>query len=109
LLELKIICNYKDLGCPYYVELENLGKHVDQCQFAPATSMMMNVNLNDERDEHIHDEDFCQMDIREKKIGTEAKIAGTRKKQDEMNDQVNQMKVKQDFLFCFGCVTTVSI
>ena len=61
---LKIKCDYHDRGCPDVVRLENLARHVVQCEFAPVIcgneGCGMVVNKKDKKN---HEKNICQFQI----------------------------------------------
>jgi hypothetical protein len=90
---LKISCDYKDDGCPDFIELGNLEKHVKECKFAPANETDKEIK----RDEDIHSKAFCQKEIQEEKTGMEDNMARIEEKTDKIVDEIIQIKVKQEF------------
>ena len=102
LSELKIKCGYNERGCPGYVLLGNLQRHVDRCGFAPVTCGNEGCGTEvNRRDKEIHERDLCQFRIAKREIKAnqakgEAEIAQVKEKQDEMKGSLDEMKVSQD-------------
>ncbi len=103
LSELKIKCGYNERGCPGYVLLGNLQRHVDRCGFAPVPcgNEGCGTEIN-RRDKEIHERELCQFriakchDCREIKTNQEVEIAQMKEKQEEMKANQDQMKASQD-------------
>ena len=58
--DLKIKCDHHERGCPVYVRLENLQRHVKECGYAPV--MCANEGCGAEvnrRDFEMHEKYFC--------------------------------------------------
>ena len=106
LSELKIKCGYNERGCPSYVLLGNLQRHVDRCGFAPVTCGNEGCEKEiNRRDKEVHERDLCQFriakchDCREIKANQakgEAEIAQVKEKQDKMKGSQDEMKASQD-------------
>ncbi len=106
LSELKIKCGYNERGCPGYVLLGNLQRHVDRCGFAPVPCENEGCGMEiNRRDKEIHERELCQFriakchDCREIKTNQakgEAEIAQMKEKQDEMKASQDEMKANQD-------------
>ena len=106
LSELKIKCGYNERGCPGYVLLGNLQRHIDRCGFAPV--MCGNEGCGTEvnrRDKEIHERELCQFriakchDCREIKANQakgEAETVQVKEKQDEMKGSLDEIKASQD-------------
>ena len=61
---LKIKCDHHDRGCPEYVRLEQLEKHVKECGYAPV--MCANEGCGTEvnrKDIETHEKDLCRWRI----------------------------------------------
>ena len=62
--DLKIKCDHHDRGCPDVVRLEDLPRHVDQCEFVPVMcgneECGMVVNKSEKE---IHEKNICQFRI----------------------------------------------
>ena len=61
---LKIKCDHHDRGCPDVVRLENLQRHVDQCEFAPVKCENEGCEeIVNARDKENHEKNLCQFRI----------------------------------------------
>ena len=106
LSELKIKCGYNERGCPGYVLLGNLQRHVDRCGFAPVTCKNEGCGKEvNRRDKEIHERELCQFriakchDCREIKANQakeEAEIAQVKKTQGEMKGSLDEIKGRLD-------------
>ena len=92
--DLKIKCDHHDRGCPDVVRLEDLPRHVAQCEFAPVMcgneGCEMVVN---KREKENHEKNLCQ--IRNVKYHDYAEIKAS---QDEMKASLDEIKANQDEL-----------
>ncbi|XP_028414539.1 E3 ubiquitin-protein ligase NRDP1-like [Dendronephthya gigantea] len=97
--DLKIKCDHHERGCPDYVRLEHLPKHVEQCGYAPV--MCRNEGCDTEvnrRDVENHEKNFCQFrlakchDCKNIKIN----VDGLRMSQNEINVGMTSLERKQD-------------
>ncbi|XP_028414708.1 TNF receptor-associated factor 5-like [Dendronephthya gigantea] len=102
---LKIKCDHHERGCPDYVRLEHLSKHVEECGYAPV--MCRNEGCDTEvnrRDIETHEKNSCQFrmdkchdckDIKENVDETNVRMAAIERNQDEMKKNVDEMKASQ--------------
>ena len=59
--KLKIKCEYHDRGCPDVVQLENLQRHVDQCDFSPVKCENEGCEMIiNKRDKENHVKHLCR-------------------------------------------------
>ena len=90
--DLKIKCDHHDRGCPAVVRLEDLPRHVDQCEFAPVMcgneGCGMFVNKNEKDD---HEKNHCE--FRNTKCHD---YKGIKASQDEIKANQVEMKTSQD-------------
>ena len=106
LSELKIKCGYNERGCPDYVLLGELQKHVDGCGFAPVTCENEGCEkVINRKDKEIHERELCQFritrchdcgEIKTNQAKEEAEIAQVKGSQDEMKGSLDEMKGRQD-------------
>ena len=62
--KLKIKCDHHDRGCPDVVLLENLQRHVDQCDFSPVKCENEGCEMIiNKRDKENHVKHLCQFKI----------------------------------------------
>ena len=104
--DLKIKCDYHDHGCPDVVRLENLPRHVCQCEFAPVMCGNEGCGMVvSKRDKENHETNFCQFrvakchDCREIKVSQDEmqeSLDEMKASQDEMQESLNEMKASQD-------------
>ncbi|XP_028414522.1 kelch-like protein 13 [Dendronephthya gigantea] len=103
---LKIKCDHHERGCPDYVRLEHLPKHVEKCGYAPV--MCRNEGCDTEinrRDIETHEKDLCQFrmdkchdckDIKQNVDQTNVRMAAIERNQHEMKKNVDEIKASQD-------------
>ncbi|XP_028414518.1 kelch-like protein 41 isoform X3 [Dendronephthya gigantea] len=103
---LKIKCDHDERGCPDYVRLEHLPRHVEECGYAPV--MCRNEGCDTEvnrRDIETHEKNFCQFrlpkchdckNIKKNVDETNVRMTAIERKQDEMKRKQDEMKRKQD-------------
>ena len=88
--DLKIKCDYHDHGCPDVVRLEDLPRHVEQCEFVPVMcghgGCGMVVNR---RDKENHEKNLCEF-----QIAKCHKCKETKASQDEMKASQDEWKVQ---------------
>ncbi|XP_028414528.1 kelch-like protein 8 [Dendronephthya gigantea] len=85
---LKIKCDHHERGCPDYVRLEHLPKHVEKCGYAPV--MCRNEGCDTEvnrRDIETH-EKTCK--------NIQKNLHGLKMSQNEMNARMTSLERKQD-------------
>ncbi|XP_028393375.1 E3 ubiquitin-protein ligase PDZRN3-B-like isoform X2 [Dendronephthya gigantea] len=97
--DLKIKCDNHDRGCPDYVRLENLPRHVKECGYAPA--MCRNEGCETEinrRDIEAHEKDLCHYRIAKCHDCKDIKnnVNEIKASLDVTIDQMTAMKGRQD-------------
>ncbi|XP_028414513.1 kelch-like protein 40b isoform X2 [Dendronephthya gigantea] len=109
---LKIKCDHHERGCPDYVRLEHLSKHVEECGYAPV--MCRNEGCDTQvnrRDIETHEKNFCQFrlakchdcknikkNVDETNVritAIETKLEEMKRKQDEIKINVDEIKASQ--------------
>ncbi|XP_028414537.1 kelch-like protein 5 [Dendronephthya gigantea] len=100
--DLKIKCDHHERGCPDYVRLEHLPRHVEECGYAPV--MCRNEGCDTEvnrRDVEYHEKtcenikknvDGLKMSQNEMNV----RMTSLERKQDEMKKNVDEIKASQD-------------
>ena len=92
--EMKIMCDHHYRGCPEVARLEDLPKHVDQCEFAPVMCRNEGCGMVvNKRDKENHERNLCQFRIAKCHDCKEIKAS-----QDEMKASQDKIKVRYDFL-----------
>ena len=90
--DLKIKCDHHDRGCSDVVRLENLQRHVDQCEFAPVKCENEECEeIINARDKENHEKNLCQFRIIKCHDCKDIKVT-----QDEIRGKQNMLELDTD-------------